>query len=101
MFDEAICPSTDCDEYFSAMSGRGPVASGGTRSGYDQVKSPDGEPPLQVEEAFNGVAVKSPAEPEGPAVNASVETAPPAARARAVGGQLQSLRPGRRGRARR
>ena len=39
------------------------------------MKSPDWPPADQVEDAFSGVAVKSPASPLGPAVSAKVVTA--------------------------
>src|SRR5689334_770548 len=56
LFVAEVRPSTDCAEYEKARLGVGPAAAGGTRSGYDQVKSPLEPPPDQLEEADNPVA---------------------------------------------
>jgi hypothetical protein len=51
-----VRPSSDCDEYDSAISGSGPFRPGGTRSGYDQVKSPAWLPAAQEDDGWSDVA---------------------------------------------
>ncbi len=52
-----VSPSSDCEEYPSPTDGTGPFMAGGTRSGYDQVKSPVEPPADQVADGVSEVAV--------------------------------------------
>jgi hypothetical protein len=56
LFDAAIRPSTLDEEYRRATDGAGPPSDGGTRIGYDQAKSPELPPAVQLPEGARLVA---------------------------------------------
>ncbi|MCA5894907.1 hypothetical protein LEP48_16345 [Isoptericola sp. NEAU-Y5] len=64
MFVDATRPSNAPDEYPNASSGSGPAGAGGTRIGYDHVKSPVFPDTFHAADGDNDVAAQSPDEPD-------------------------------------
>jgi hypothetical protein len=52
-----VNPSTPCDEYPNATFGAGPPRLGGNVTGYDQLKSPELPPAVQLSAGFRSVAL--------------------------------------------